>query len=241
MLNPQNIKPQLFSVSALAVSAIFIALVFLSSFMWITALQAQPTAVESTPSPATQEPAVKTFTVAPVQRTTAILMPNAQTPAPPAPLDPETKSAILKSLGGSARLAAPAVNTVQASPVLEHLLLTAKQPFFSEQGFLTLTLAATVHPETAINFKSSYPASAGLKLKVEKGRTYLLDFAVKSAQSGTYLLETESGKQEFEDKSAGKQHILVALKATSSGWTTVRLNRGGTAYNLYYVEVTRVN
>jgi len=211
------------------------AVFFLGSFSWVTFMQAQPP---------TEEPAippVKTFTVAPVQRSAAILMPNAQTPEPPVPLGAKTKTEILQSLAGSADIQAPGNIEAQSTPVLEHLLLSAKQPYVSEQGFLTLSQAYTVHPETAINFNSDSPGSAGLKLKVEKGRTYLLDFAVKSNESGTYLLEAEGKKHEFEDNSATKEHILVALNATSSGWTTVRLDRGGTGFHLYYVEVTRVN
>ena len=219
----------------------FVTGIFLGGFIWITLTQAQPRTAESTSPPVTREPAVKTFTVAPVQRSAAILMPNAQTPEPPAPLGAKTKSGILKSLGGSGDLPAPGEIKAQSKPVLEHIVLSAKQPFFSERGFLTLALAYSVHPETAINFNDNFPGSAGVKLKVEEGRTYLLDFAVKSRGSGTYLLETESGQQEFADKSASMEHILVALNATSSGWTTVRLNRDGTDYHLYYVEVTRVN
>ena len=220
---------------------IFVAGIFLSGFLWITLTQAQSQTVESTTPPVMQDPAVKTFTVAPVQRTAAILMPIALTPEPPAPLDAKIKSGILQSLGGGGDIPAPGEIKAQSKPVLEHIVLSAKQPFFSERGFLTLTLAYTVHPETAINFNSNFPGSAGVKLKVEEGRTYLLDFAVKSWGSGTYLVETESGNQEFADTSASKEHILVALNATSSGWTTVRLNRDGTDYHLYYVEGTRLN
>lgn len=218
--------------------SIFVAGIFLSNLIWITLTQAQ--ASDSTQQPVMQEPAVKTFTVAPVQRTAAILMPNAQTPESPALLDSKTKSGILKNLGGSGVIPTPGDIKAQSKSVLEHLLLSAKQPFFSEQGFLTLALAYAVHPETAFHFKSNYPGSAGVKLKVEKGHTYLLDFAVRSGTSGIYLVQTESGKQEFDDTSASKDHILVALKATSSGWTTVRLSREGTEYHLYYVEVTLV-
>jgi len=219
---------------------IFFGGIFCSGFLWITVTVAQPQTVESTRPPVRQEPAVKTFTVAPVQRSRAILMPNAQTPEPPASLDAKIKSAILKTLGGSEDIPPPRDSKTQAEPVLDYLLLSAKQPFFSERGFLTLALAYSVHPQTSITFNSSYPGSTGVKLKVEKGQTYLLDFAVKSSESGIYLLETESGQQEIEDKSASKEHILVALNATSSGWTTVRLHRKGTGYHLYSVEVTRV-
>lgn len=221
--------------------SIFAAGIFLSSFLWSNLPAAQPPIVESTTPPVTQEPAVKTFTVAPVQRSSAILMPNAQTPGPPAPLDSSIKSRILKNLGGNGDIPAAPDIKAQAQPALEHLLLSAQQPFFSEQGFLTLALAYSVHPETSITFNRNYPGSTGVKLKVVKGRTYLLDFAVKSSGSGSYRVETEGGKQEFEDQAASKEHILVALHATRSGWTTVRLNRQGTDYHLYFVEITRVN
>jgi hypothetical protein len=164
-------------------------------------------------------------------------MPNAQTPVPPDLLDSQKKAEILHALGGTEAVKEP---ETQSGLELEHLMLSAKQPFVSEQAFLTLALAYAVHPETAIKFNKDFPGSAAVKLKVKKGQTYLLDFAVKSWGSGNYLLETESGKQKFEDESASKQHILVALKATSSGWTTARLKREDSGFHLYYVEITRV-
>ncbi len=220
--------------------SILISGLFLSCLVWNSLAVAKPRPEQLPPPPATSEAAVKIFEVAPVQRSAAILMPNAQTPVPPAPLDATTKSEILKSLGGSGELPAPGGGGAEEKPVLEHLLLSARHPYFSEQGFLTLNLAYRVHPETAINFNSAYPGSAGVKMKVEKGRTYLLDFSVQSWGGGTYLLETAGGKQTFEDEAGSKKHILVALKATSSGWTTVRLSRDGTDYHLYSVEIMRV-
>ncbi len=220
--------------------SIVVGSIFFSCLMWTSLTVAKPRSEEPTPPPVAQQTAVKTFEVTPVQRTAAILMPNAQTPVAPAPLDSTTKSTILKNLGGSGNIPASGEAEAQTPAVLEHLLLSARQPYFSDRGFLTLNLAFSMHPETAINFNSEYPGSAGVKIKVEKGRTYLLDFAVQSWGSGTYLLETAGGKQTFEDGAGSKKHILVALKATSSGWTTVRISREGTDYYLYSVEITRV-
>lgn len=216
---------------------VFATGIVLGACMRITLVQAQPGAEEATTPP----PAVKTFTIAPMQRSAAILMPNAQTPGPPAPLDSQTKSEILKSLGGSQDNQAPAEIKAQTQAGLEHLLLSAQQPFVSGKGLLTLALAYSVHPETSIKFNSNYPGSAAVKLKVDKGQTYLLDFAVRSSGSGTYLVETESGKQAFEDETGTRQHILVALSAAASGWTTIRLSRDGAEYYLYFVEVTRAS
>jgi hypothetical protein len=218
-------------------SSVFVTAIFLGIFLSATSAPAQSSSTDPSVSPATEVSEVKTFTVAPLQRTAAVLMPNAQTPKPPERLDSQRKSEILHALGGTEAVKEPGV---QPTPELEYLLLSAKQPFVSEQAFLTLVLAYAVHPETAIKFDKDFPGSAAVKLNVKKGQTYLLDFAVKSWGSGKYLLETESGKLEFEDELVNKQHILVALKATSSGWTTVRLKREGTGYHLYFVEITRV-
>lgn len=221
--------------------SIFLYGIFLGSFLWTTQIPAQAGTTDSSLSAAERESEVQIFTVAPMLRSTAILMPNAQTPAPPEPLDSPQKSGILKNLGGIAAKSEVTDPKGHSTAKLEHIILSARQPFFKEQGFLTLALPYAVHPETSIKFKNDFPGSAAVKLKVDKGQTYLLDFAVKSWGSGTYLLETESGKQDFEDESVSKQHVLVALKATSSGWTTVRLKREGAGYHLYYVEVTRVD
>ncbi len=220
--------------------SIFVTAILLSGFLWTTLAPAQALAEGSSAQAAIQESEVKIFEVAPLNRTAAVLMPNAQTPTPPEPLNSERKSEILQDLGETAANPEAKEPEAKSAPVLVHLKLSARQPFFRDQAFLTLVRASSVHPETAIKFNEDLPGSAAIKLKVETGRTYLLDFAVKSWGSGSYLLETESGKQKFEDESAGKQHILVALAATSSGWTTVRIKREGAGYHLYYVEITQV-
>jgi hypothetical protein len=85
------------------------------------------------------------------------------------------------------------------------------------------------------------PNALGVKLKVEKDGLYLVDFAVKAKGAGVYKVETESGGQEFEDSNGKLEHLLIALNAGASGWTTVRMNRTGAGHNLYSVEITRGN
>ena len=170
---------------------------------------------------------VKTFTVSPVDRPAAILAPNAQVAGPPEPVDPAMKKEALAGISG-----------VEGGA---QFVLTSRQPYIKEQGYLTLTLPHTVHPESAIVFNTDFPGAVGVKLKVENGGLYLVDFAVKAAGAGVYKVVTESGMQEFEDSNGKLEHLLIALSADASGWTTMRMNRTGASYNLYSVEVTRVN
>ena len=172
-------------------------------------------------------PAVKTFTVTPANRPAAILSPNAMVAAPPGPVDPLEMKNVLAGIGG-----------VEGGA---QFVLTSRQPYLSEQGYLTLRLPQTFHPESAIVFKEDMPNALGVKLKVEKDGLYLVDFAVKAKGAGSYKVETESGGQEFEDANGRLEHVLIALSAGASGWTTVRMNRSGAGYNLYSVEVTKAN
>jgi hypothetical protein len=81
-------------------------------------------------------PVVKTFTVTPVDRPVAILAPNAQVAGPPEAVDPSLMKDFLAGIGGAEGGA--------------HFVLTSKQPYIVEQGYLTLTLPHTVHPESAM-------------------------------------------------------------------------------------------
>jgi len=170
---------------------------------------------------------VRTFTVTPANRPAAILSPNAMVAAPPGPMDPSTTKDILAAIGG-----------VEGGA---RIVLTSRQPYINEQAYLTLTLPQTFHPESAIVFREDMPNALGIKVKVEKDGLYLVDIAVKAKGAGVYKVETESGGQEFEDANGRLEHVLVALSAGASGWTTVRMNRSGAGYNLYSVEITRAN
>ncbi len=125
--------------------------------------------------------------------------------------------------------------------MLDHIVLSARNPFYNEKGYLTATLPYTFHPESAIVFNKNFPGLMNVKLNIEKGGIYLVDYAVKAIGAGTYKVVTESGEQEFADPGGTMEHIMVGINAGASGWTTVRLQREGTGYNLYSVEVTRAN
>jgi hypothetical protein len=178
---------------------------------------------------------VRTFDVAPVQRPIALLAPNAQTPPPPVALAPGQRRQIMAGLEGG-EAAEPGSESGQPA---ESFVLSASLTVYEDRGVLTLVQPYTVHPETGVHMRGSDPGSVGVKIRVEKGGRYLLDFLVRSAVPGRYELQTEGGSQVIEDASGDLEHVLLALHAGSSGWTTVRLRRGESDYFLYAVEITR--
>jgi hypothetical protein len=127
-------------------------------------------------------------------------------------------------------------------PVLDHIELTPRQPWFNERGNIRTTLAYTASAGTvpSWNFNKNFPGAMTVNLKVEEGETYLVDFSVSSWGSGTYRVETDAGEQEFADNGGDLEHVLVALNASESGWVSVRLNREGTGYYTYAVIVNRM-
>lgn len=233
-----------FTHSGLKIAVVCCSLVVI--FFSITLLQAQERASGKSearkPSRQVATPKVKVFKVSPSQRMAAILPANSRVPDPPEPISPAVKGNILDSMGGGGGGVGSAGGFEAApEPVLDHIVLTSKTPFVHEKGYMSLTLPYTFHPESAIVFNKNFPNVMNVKLKVEKGGVYLVDFAVDAISTGTYRVETEAGDQEFNDPGGNMEHILVGLNAGASGWTSVRLQREGTGYNLFSVEITRAN
>ena len=173
-------------------------------------------------------PAVTTFTVKPMQRPPAILMPDV---TPPPPLADEEKQNALRAIGGS-----PASVNEGAG-----FVLSAATPWVEDKGYLVLTGAQTVHPESAIEFGPDGGGVLGVKLNVVKGGLYLVEFAVSAVGPGTYRVSADSEGQDFEDPHAKSRHLLIGLRAETDGWTNVRLQRTGAGYKLHSVEITSVN
>ncbi|MBT8047343.1 MAG: hypothetical protein HKN57_04225 [Xanthomonadales bacterium] len=169
---------------------------------------------------------LQTFNVAPSSRVLAILPPQAQVPQPPGPLGEERLGEILQSLEGQAGG--------------EGFILDSKHLYLEGKGYLTLSRPAIVHPESSIVFDNDAAAVLGVRLNVEEGGSYLLDFAVSGKGGGSYTVMTEAGAQEFLDENAAPRRLLVALQAEASGWTLVRLKRTGEGFHLYSVTTTRV-
>jgi hypothetical protein len=163
-------------------------------------------------------------------------------PVPPDPMAPETMDLLSEALGGGGFGGAGAGGFQNPGPpVLDHIELSARQTWANEKGYLDFLLPYDINPATpSINFNKNFPGRLTVRLKVEEGKTYLVDFAVSSWGSGTYSVETSGGEQEFDDPQGNLEHVLVALNATESGWTDVRFDRTGTGHYLYTVTVDRM-
>lgn len=184
---------------------------------------------------------VKVFTVKPSSRMVAILAPNARVPDAPKPIGQAMTGEILKNIGGTGQVPSADDPDATPQPGLQHIVLTPKQPFIDEKGYLRLTLPQTFHPESPIVFSKEYPNTMSVRLKVEEGGLYLVDFTVKGMGAGSFKVVTEGGGQEFNDSAGTLGHVLIALSAATTGWTGVSMTHTGTGYNLYSVEVTRAN
>jgi hypothetical protein len=170
---------------------------------------------------------VPTFSVKPSNRPAAIFAPNALIPEAPKPLSPERMDKILSGLEGE--------------PGGEQIVLDSKQPYIEDRAYLTLTLPAVMHPESSVFFDAAHDGVLGVKVNLDEGGRYLLDFAVTGKGSGNYSVMTESGTRELVDENAGLRHVLLGLNAKASGWTMVRLKRAGEGFHFYSVTVTRLN
>lgn len=209
------------------IGSLMIILLFSCSFNLLAADSAQ--------SPADEVAQVSLVEVAPVQRAPALLAPNAQTPPPPASFDKEERLQLM-----AIRVGNPSAEDSEAiSTSTQTVVLSAARTVQEGQAVLTLVQPYSVHPETGIHMRGSVPGSVGVKIKVEKGANYLVDFLVRSSVPGTYQLDTEGQSQQVGDPNGAREHVLLALDAKSSGWTTVRLKRPESDFFLYSVEVTK--
>lgn len=164
-------------------------------------------------------------------------------PVPPSPVPKGTMELVGAALGGGGGGGAGGGDFQNPGPpVLDHIELSARRLWVNEKGYLDFLLPYQLNPSMpSINFNKNFPGSMTVRLKVEEGKTYVVDFAVKSWGQGTYRIETSGGTQEFEDIQGKLEHILVALNATESGWTDIKFDRtGDTGHYLFTVHVDRM-
>ena len=206
-------------------------------------LPANTVAAEFTLAPSASTPVrVRAVGARPARAQRGVEAPPAP-PAPPDPIEPETMDLVGNAIGGGGfGGAAPGGFQNPGPPVLDHIELSARQMWVNEKGYLDFVLPYQMNPSTpSINFNKNFPGQMTVKLKVEEGKSYLVDFAVSSWGKGTYKVETSGGAQEFDDPQGKLEHVLVALHATESGWTDVRFERlGDSGHYLYTIIVNRM-
>lgn len=170
-----------------------------------------------------------------------IALERAPAPALPAPVPGPTMDLIGAALGGGIG-GGPSDVEVPGPPVLDHIELSARRPWFPERANVEFLLPYDVNPGTpSVTFNKNFPGLLRVNLKLEEGRSYLIDFALSSWGAGTYRIEVEGASQEFEDPQGDLTHVLVAVQATESGWVGLDFRREGTGYYLYTVTADRVD
>lgn len=181
--------------------------------------------------------AIEELEVEPADYPPAVLMPNARVPQAPAATAASVREQwwaaqqrpTQQRPAGAAGPAAAAPVTISLGPGATSAPGTA---------YLVLTRPQSVHPETTVEFAADAGGIAAVKLMVEDGQSYLLDFAVSGLGPGVYDLAADSAHRAFEDPHGTRRHLMITLKAKASGWTTVRLSRSGTGFHLHSVDVT---
>jgi hypothetical protein len=174
---------------------------------------------------------VEILEVRPAAYRHAVLMPDAQIPAPP----PATDETLRRDWWAAQQTATDAESAV-GEPMT--VVLGAAQPAALERAYLVLTRPRMVHPEATIEFDGDSGGVAALRLQVAAGQSYLLDFAVSSLGPGEYAITADSVRKAYADPAADSRHLLVGLRAAADGWTTVRLERSGSGFHLHSVSVT---
>lgn len=220
-------------------SAIAVLLLAVLAAPGAAAQSGEQAAAAAAPPESAAGQAVKVFTVSPAMRYRAIMPPAApgseRSLEPPA-LDPALVRAALGSFGGG--MPATGDGVAVAERVLDQFSLTAQKMSFPKRGYLILDLAHQVDAQAGVQFRMNSPGSATVNLNIEKGRAYLLDFAVNSWGDGAYQIETEGGAQSFQDPRGEMQHLLVGIEAATTGLSTITLRRSGSGYYLHAVTVS---
>jgi hypothetical protein len=168
---------------------------------------------------------------------------SAPTPVPPSPLPAPTLDLLGEALGGGGLGGAGSRDFQNPGPpVLDHIELSARTPWVNEKGNVEFFLPYDVDPDVpSVNFNKNFPGLFYVNLKLEEGKSYLVDVAVSSWGAGAYKVEVNGSEQEFADPQGNLEHLLIALQATESGWVKIDIIREGTGYYMYSVTADRVN
>ena len=118
------------------------------------------------------------------------------------------------------------------------LVLSAETLHIKEQAWLTLNNASNVNPKQGIIFDAANRGSLSLNLHVESGKRYDIQFFLEPLGPGIFEVFVGSDQQQYQDPAGKMKNILVSLKAMSSGWTRVELNRTfGVGFILRSVDI----
>jgi len=123
----------------------------------------------------------------------------------------------------------------------EYFELKPVVPRIEGQGELVFHAPDMVDPERGALLKPAQQSRVVLRLFVNGGHRYLVDFAVNAWEPGQYRVNAESGEMDVEDADGKLGHVTVLLSAAGLGWTEITLSRPeGSGFYLNAVGVTAV-
>lgn len=191
--------------------------------------------------PEVDVPEVPVIAVTPQTGNVDKLVPGWEQPRRPPTLGSRERQAILQQVSGGGSGGLPVmnnVNTMGRTPTLRQAILTVKRPWINHRAFLSAEGAQRVDARSILRFDESVPGRAIIGINLLKDTTYLVDFLVQGEGEGDYVVTTASGTQTFPDADARLNHVLIAVRAQSDGWTEINLGRTAGAFDLHSVEVT---
>ena len=117
-------------------------------------------------------------------------------------------------------------------------VLSAETLHIKDRAWLTLENASSVNPKQGIIFDAASRGRLTLDINVESGHRYGIQFFLEPLGPGIFEILSNSDQQQYKDANGEMKSILVYLRAMSSGWTRLELNRTfGVGFILHAVDV----
>ena len=96
-----------------------------------------------------------------------------------------------------------------------------------------------------VGSRPQYQPGIDVRMRVEEGARYLIDFHVDPRHRMTFELEGAGISMEYEME-ASDEHILLIVEPEGSWWITLRLrpqaaNNYASSFHFYGVEVSRLD
>ena len=118
------------------------------------------------------------------------------------------------------------------------LVLSAETPHIDEKAWLLLENASSVNPKQGIIFDAPNRGRLALNLFVEGNNKYNIQFILESLGPGIFEIVIGTDQQQYKDATGKRKNIFVSIRALTSGWIRIELNRTfGVGFILRSVDV----
>jgi hypothetical protein len=160
-------------------------------------------------------------------------------PPLPEPFSVRQRAARLAPDAADPAVLQAAVDNLEAKA--DYTLLSAEVPHIGDVADLSFSWPATVGTAHGVRLTEEEKSSVGLRLAVETGRVYLVEFVVRAFDEGSYVLTVGPDTHVFEDLGAAIRNVTVRLIPEGSGRIGLRLSRPlGKGFFFHTAAVTSV-